>query len=545
MKANIRKTLLFVSVLMFFSTFVIGQKVFKGTVYRDGEPAAGVTVEVHRGGDMMTSFDGKYELQGDEKSKWIRFTFIDDTEKIDIPENSDGIINFAFDGNIPEEGGGGSTAVGGVSMKSQEELVKEQNQDYINEYSLYTEFYKQDDYNSALPHWKKIYTNYPKSSSNVYIQGIKMYQSFVENASTPEEKNKFIDELMKVYDKRVEHFGEEGYVLGRKGTDWLKYKVVQQELSLDAQKSALKSGYEWISKSVELQGDKTEAPVLVLLMQTSKSLFKLGELSKEAVVMNYEKCNTIMNSIISQDSDADMVSLVKEKIQPAIESIFGTSGAADCEALVNIYKPQFQEKGNDIDFIKSMLLKLGRADCDESELFAEATEKLYELEPSALAAYNMARRLVKRNDIEKAKEYYKEAMEQETDEELLATYYMQYAKVLFSQSTYPEARSYARKVLDIEDNCEANMLLGEIYVQATRSFSGSKLEKDAIFWLAVDYFAKARRGEDCSIEAAQKIATYSAYFPNKEDAFMEGLQEGQTYKIGGWINESTKVRFNK
>jgi pentatricopeptide repeat protein len=156
----------------------------------------------------------------------------------------------------------------------------------------------------------------------------------------------------------------------------------------------------------------------------------------------------------------------------------------------------------------------------------------------------MARRLVKRGDIEKAKEYYKEAMEQETDQELLATYYLQYAKVLYSQGSYSEGRNYARKVLSIQpDNCEANMLIGDILVAGSQSFSGTKLEKSAIFWVAVDYYNKARRGDDCSIDAAQKAANYRKYFPNKEDAFMEGLQEGQTYKVGGWINESTKVRF--
>ncbi len=544
MKANIQKTLLLASVFVFIATFAMGQKVFKGTIYRDGEPAAGVNVEVHKGESMMTSFDGKYEVKGDEKSKWIRFTFIDESEKVDIPENSDGVINFAFDGNIPEEGNS-AAPTGGVSMKSQEELVKEQNQDYINEFSLYSEFYKQDDYKSALPHWKKIYNSFPKSSPNVYIQGIKMYQSLIENASTKEEKNKFIDELMKIYDKRIENFGEKGYVLGRKGTDWLKYKLTEQDLGAEEQKAVIKSGYEWLSQSVELQGNNTEAPVLVLLMQTSKSLLKLGELSKETVIKNYEKSSSIINEVIGSNSDADRVTRM-EKIQPNVETIFGTSGAADCETLVNIYTPQFKEKSNDIEFIKSMLLKLGRADCDESELFAEATEKLYELEPSALAAYNMARRFVKRNDFEKAKEYYKEAMDQETDQELLATYYLQFAKVLYSQTSYSEARNYARKVLSIQpDNCEANMLIGEIYAHSSTTFNGSKLEKDAIFWLAVDYYAKARSGEDCSIDAAQKIATYRAYFPNKEDAFMEGLQEGQSYKIGGWINESTKVRFTK
>jgi len=229
---------------------------------------------------------------------------------------------------------------------------------------------------------------------------------------------------------------------------------------------------------------------------------------------------------------------------PYIEEIFSKSGAADCDVLVKIFSKEYEENSDDIDYVKTMLRKLSRANCTESELFANATEKLYELDPSAEAAYNMARRSIKSGDIAKAKEYYKMAMEQETDQELLATYYLQYAKVLYSESAYSDARSYARKVLDIQsDNCEANMLIGNIYVSASQKFQGTKLEKSAIFWLACDYFAKARRGDDCSIEASENLSKYRKYFPNKEEAFMEGLQEGSTYRVEGWINESTKVRF--
>ena len=108
-------------------------------------------------------------------------------------------------------------------------------------------------------------------------------------------------------------------------------------------------------------------------------------------------------------------------------------GAADCEALISIYSPQFQEKNDDIEFIKLMLRRLRTADCDESELYSEATEKLYELEPSAEAAFNMARWFVRQDDLEKAKEYYNEAMEQETDNDLLATYYYQYALFIYAK----------------------------------------------------------------------------------------------------------------
>ncbi len=280
-------------------------------------------------------------------------------------------------------------------------------------------------------------------------------------------------------------------------------------------------------------------------MQTTRSLFKLDELPKETVVKNYDKANTLLNAYISETEDETEIEDAN-KVKAYIEEIFGKSGAADCEALVSIFTPQYEDNKDDADFVKSMLRRLGNAGCEESPLFSNATERLYELEPSAEAAFNMARRFVKRDETEKAKEYYQQAMEQETDDELLQKYYYEYAYFIYAkENALSEARSYARRALDINpDYCEALMLIGDIYLAASRNFGEDDFEQATVFWLAVDYFERARRaGQDCAIDAGQKASDYRKHFPNKEEAFFRDLKEGQTYKVGGWINENTRVRF--
>jgi len=547
MKAILRNTLLFAMVSLVGISSSLAQRVLKGTVYMEGQPAAGVTVEAHRGGEMLTSFDGKYEVEADAKTKWIKFTFIDETKRLEIEGKSGDVFDFPFTGTIPS-GNETAESTGAINLKSADELLEERNKEFMNELSLYVEFNKQDDYKSMLPHWKVLYNKYPKSTANIYIHGARLYEHLIENATTDAERDKLIDEYMQLYDQRIKYFGQKGYVLGRKATAWYEYKLGDtRENKPEGQEltNIHKTGYEWLTESIREQGSQSEPPVVVLYMQTTIALFKLGELAKESVVMNYETSMEICNAIIEANENEKQVEQTRDLVLPFIENAFGRSGAADCDALVNIYTPQFEENGEDVEFIKSMLQRLRRAKCDESELFNQATEKLYQLEPSAEAAFNMAHRYLKRDEVDKAKEYYKQAMDQETDQELLASYYYEYAYFIFAkENNYPEARSFARKALAINpDFCDANMLIGDIYVASTRSFKGTNIEKGAIFWLAVDYFNKARRGEDCSIDAAKKIADYRKYYPNKEDAFMEGLQEGATYKVEGWINETTKVRF--
>jgi tetratricopeptide (TPR) repeat protein len=459
-----------------------------------------------------------------------------------------GEIDFAFTGVIPgAEGSEEEVTSGEINLKSVEELLNEQDKEFMNQLSLYTEFYKQGDYASALPHWRILANKYPKSTSNIYIHGAKMFETLADNATTDAEIDKYLNEAIKYADQRIKYFGGEGFVTGRKGVVWLKYKLDERRktpIEGEELKQVMLKGYEWLNKSVDLEKKETELPVLLLLMQTTRSLFKLGALPKETVITNYEKTNKYLNEIITKDADKDRVKNAQE-IQPYIETLFSTSGAADCEALIAIFTPQFEENINDAEFIKSMLRRLRKAKCDESELSEKATIKLYELEPSAEAAFNMAHEYVRKDDIENAKKYYQQAISQETDSKLLASYYYERGLLMYiKESNYQEARESARKAISLDPElCDAYMLIGDVYAASSRSFNGTNLEKSAIFWVAVDYYNKARRIDDCAAEAATKASDYRKYFPNKEDAFMEGLQEGKSYKVGGWINETTTIRF--
>ena len=540
MKTLVLKSGLVVFLVAGFTLGGFAQRVIKGTVYRDGKPAAGVTVEAHRGSNSaFTDFDGKYEVTTDDKAKWLRFTFIDESKRIDLTPESGNEIDFAFDGKIPEKV---DADLVGVNLKSLQELVAANELDFMNNLSMYGEFYKQKDFKSAAEPWRVLYRNYPKSTLNIYIHGANMYEHAIETAPSKAVKDQFVDSLMRLYDRRIRFFDQKGYVLGRKGTAWLKYNLPPAEdISNEELTSIYKKGYDWLSESLKEQGNESEIPVLVLLMQTSKSLLSLGQLPKEDVVNNYDKVAGVLNQLEKNKPETEGLADAKN----AVEMIFGTSGAADCESLLRIYTPQFAEKSGDLDFVKSMLRRLGRAGCDDSPLFFEASEKLYHLEPSAEAAYNMARMFVKQENFTKAEEYYKKAMEQETDQSLLEGYYYEYALFIYvKENNYSEARNFARKALAINpDNCKALMLIGDIYAASARSFSSDDFERSTVFWVAVDYFTRARAGEDCMADASKKANAYRSYFPNKETAFFQNIKEGDTYRVGGWINEQTRVRF--
>ena len=64
------------------------------------------------------------------------------------------------------------------------------------------------------------------------------------------------------------------------------------------------------------------------------------------------------------------------------------------------------------------------------------------------------------------------------------------------------------------------------------------------YWAAVDKFRKAKQVDaSCEAEANELINTYKKHFPNKEEAFMFGIQPGSQVTVGGWINEKTTAEF--
>ena len=103
-----------------------------------------------------------------------------------------------------------------------------------------------------------------------------------------------------------------------------------------------------------------------------------------------------------------------EKAAPLIEQIIESSGALDCNGLVEFYTPKYNATPNDAELISKVLRMFKKQDCS-NEFSIKLSEKLYQLAPSAEAAFNMARLFLKKEEFNKALSYYKEAYTSETN----------------------------------------------------------------------------------------------------------------------------------
>ena len=137
----------------------------------------------------------------------------------------------------------------------------------------------------------------------------------------------------------------------------------------------------------------------------------------------------------------------------------------------------------------------------------------------------------------------------EEDGNLKGKYYYEMAFLLFSTNNLSAAKNATVNAIQLRGDWGAPyILLAKLYATGARNIGEKDYEKKAGYWAAVDKLVKAKSID--SSEAIQKEATdlirqYSQYFPSKEDLFFEGIKDGASYHVGGFINENTTVRAKK
>ena len=396
--------------------------------------------------------------------------------------------------------------------------------------SEYIEFVKQKNYLDALPAWRRVYNACPQSSKSIFLNGPKIMATLIKKEPDEAKKFLYIDTLMQIYDKRIELFGQEGNVLGRKGNDLYKYN-----------KKAYEQAYGYLAKSLELQGDKSSAAILQRLMQVSAKMYKNKKIDAGQVVQDF---SNISDVIATQEKvlagNEKKLGRVK-KVEENVGKLFIGTGAGSCEVLIAHFTPKFEATPKDIELLKTITKYLDKGDCTDSQLFFDASVNLYEAEPSSVAAYNLAKMAAKKKQISKSTGFYKKAIDLADDNDTKAKYY--YELAIVSSASPATARTYAQKAANLKPGWgKPYILIGKLF--ASSGCGDNKFTKGAVFWAAIDQFVKAK-SIDASVasQANKLISSYKAYLPGKEDAFAYNITEGATVKVECWINVTTKARF--
>lgn len=414
--------------------------------------------------------------------------------------------------------------------------------------SLYRESFKQweatnyesNNLDEIIVPWRKCFTDCPRGSEYIYLNGVKIYEYLISKETNPEIKEKLVDTLEMVFDNRIKYFptnkskqSQEGNIL------WRKAISLAQVMP-----SRLETIYNDLKRSVELDGNATSSTPLPIYFKATIDMANNEKIDKSVIIETYDQLMSIIdfnyNGAKAANNTKEMESWdnTRRLIEQAVEPY------ASCDDLVEIFKKKFETNPNDLETLQKITTALDKSKCTDSDLFMQATENLFKLDPTPQAAYMMAKIYTKNEEYDKAAKSLQEVVKLTDDNDLKADAELALAQIYMVQKKYAQAREHARRALQLRpNNGEPLLLIGRMYAASSELCEGDEIAKKAIFWAAVDKFMEAKRIDANTAQRANElIAAYRKYFPSNERIFFHTLTEGDAYKIECWIQETTTIR---
>ncbi|MCA1763480.1 MAG: tetratricopeptide repeat protein [Cryomorphaceae bacterium] len=401
--------------------------------------------------------------------------------------------------------------------------------------SLYREFRDQDQEKDALKYWRCALKTCPASAKTLYIDGARFYGNILdkifENPEKVDERDAYIDTLMTVYDMRMEYFNEEGKVLAMKAVDLFKYDD-----------SKAKEANEILAKAMDVTKNETDAITASKYYQTLYEMYKNDQATKSDLLVEYMPVLDILDYNIFRLEDEKLVDRY-EKAKKNLDAFFVK--IAECEDIYRILGERISQSPNDIKLNQKALAVMNKRDCTDDPLYVEVAERVYKDEPTAPAAYSIGIEKLKTKDYSDALNYFEEAIELCGNCVDINRYYLRAGQTATIVGKASKARTFANNILETEpNNGEAYMLIGDAIAGSANSCDDGKLGKASAYWLATDYYAKARNADpSVASKANQKISGYQKYFPATKDVFYHNLNKGDSYMVE-CFGESTTVRTN-
>ena len=399
---------------------------------------------------------------------------------------------------------------------------------------LYQEAYKSKQYLDAYEPWKIALETCPKSSKNLYIRGATILKAKFNATKDPNERKAIVDELMQMYDMRIQNYGEAAEVTARKAYD-------MEQLRGNA---ALKEYYELYAEAMRLGASSLDVAFIERYFDATVKYVTSGNEDTTLIVDNYDIASDALDALVAAETD----SAKKAELYGVIAHVENRfSPFASCDELVKIYTKKFAATPDDITLLKKITTILRKKKCMDTELFFAATEKLHALEPSPSTAYLMAQMCYNKDRHNEAAKYINDALAGAEDKDKYNMYILQ-GLCYTNTNNYSAARTAYNKAAEMEPSKgEPYRLISQLYAKGAKAVSDGMGGRSA-YWAAVDAARKAITvdGSPENVEAANRlISSYSGHFPKQDEAFMLDLIDGNSFTVPGWIGVSTTIRTRK
>ena len=401
----------------------------------------------------------------------------------------------------------------------------------VRKYSLYQEYFNQKEYESAYKPWSWVFRNAPKVSQNMYIDGAKLVKEKIGETSG-EVKEAYVDTLKMLYDQRIALFADdkqdEGLLIGRKAV--ALYKASPRDFP---------EVNKLLEKSLEMTGNNTIISIPYVYAITNRSMFKADKIDKATLIERYDRISSIMAYNAENSSSSATWKTYAGKIDDLMAPYLS------CDDLESVYKPKMESGDLDLEAMKDVQSKLSSSNCTKTSFYFSLSEKIFEQDPSANGAAALGRGYLGQENYNQAVKYLRQAIKLEDSKVEKGEYYLALANAYKDLKQFTAARTAAYNAANTKNGWGAPYLfLGDLYVAGAKKCGKEAFEHATVYWAAVDKYNQAKANDPSLTKAANKrINTYKEYYPGKETTFFKGLEEGQKYEVGCWVDETTTVRI--
>lgn len=403
--------------------------------------------------------------------------------------------------------------------------------------SFYKDYFKQKSYNEALPNWREAFKRCPPTANQtMLVDGTTLMRKLIsQNSKNPVYREKLVDSLMMIHDIRIANYPKYAVTArNNKGLDLANYVQNDPERL-----------YKEYGEIIAGNKTKTKPTILLFYFDSAVELYKNGSLDEEEIIGVYEGCIELLSKMDPKDAaDKEMVDDMKVKI----EELFASNNIADCDKLIELYTPKFESDPQNIELAEKIVRFMSAADgCTDNALFIAAATSIHKSNPTHASAYTLYKLNASTGKSAEAVKYLQEAIDREdSDAAQDAEYYYELAVYNFKCGNNLAAEQAAKKVIPLATTSEVKgktyMLIGTIWGGVR--CDGNDIAKRAPYWVAVDYFERAKAADpELAAEANKRINEYKKYYPLTADAFMFGVNDGETYQVScGGFKANTTVR---
>jgi tetratricopeptide (TPR) repeat protein len=394
---------------------------------------------------------------------------------------------------------------------------------------LYEQAIDAKDYVLAYPMWQKIMEKAPCARIGPYADVEVMFPQLFTHADFKNRYPVLLDSFLWSFERRAYIHGDEGQVLGRLAyyLNTYKPKEVERVISLCEQ-------------VIRIAGNDIEYIVASTYMNAIFVSLKNNKISKEAVFGAYDKIADIMEHNITHDQTySEIWKNIRDNSEESMKKFLS------CSDIDDIFIPRFTENPTDVILMERILKFYRTSRCLDNANYIKVSKKLFEINPGASSAEELAKYYENNNDFNTAVEYYLKAAELTEDNARKENIYLKLAYQYFNKKNYSQASQYANRVLSINaSNGRALIVIGEVkYYTAQNTPDCDAFWKRASAWVAMDYFQKAISVDPSVREDAQaKINSYKSRCPLKEDGFFRSIMENATVNVG-CISSTTTARY--